>query len=145
MPIQGSFERWTAQIRFDEADLATAKIAVDVDLASSSSGDASRDESIQGPQFFNTAAHPTAHFTSTRVSKAGKGYVADGTLALNGVTRPARLRFTLKIDADRAVATGTATLSRLAYKVGTDEWQATDQIPDAVAVTFTVRAQRKAS
>lgn len=145
MPIQGSFKRWTAQIRFDEADLATAKIAVDVDLASSSSGDASRDESIQGPQFFNTAAHPTAHFTSTRVSKAGKGYVADGTLALNGVTRPARLRFTLKIDGDRAVATGTATLSRLAYKVGTDEWQATDQIPDAVAVTFNVRAQRKAS
>ncbi len=144
-PIQGSFKRWTAQIRFDEADLAAAKITVDVDLASSNSGDASRDESIQGPQFFNTAAHPTARFSSTRVSKAGKGYVADGTLSLNGVTRPARLRFTLKIDGNRAVATGSAALSRLAFKVGTDEWQATDQIPDAVAVSFAVRAQRKPS
>lgn len=141
--INGSFSQWTAQIRFDADDLAASKLAVDIDLASSSSGDASRDETIQGPQFFNTAAHPHARFASSRISRAGKGYVADGTLSLNGVTRPARLRFTVRIDGDRAVASGTATLSRLAFKVGTDEWQATDQVPDAVAVSFTVQARRK--
>ncbi len=143
-PIQGSFKRWTAQIRFDPDDLAAAKIAVEVDLASSGSGDASRDESIQGPQFFNTAAHPKARFTSTKVSKAGKGYVAEGTLSLNGVTRPARLNFTVRIDGDKAVASGSAALNRLAYNVGTDEWKATDQVPDAVSVSFTVQARRKA-
>ena len=102
--IQGNFRKWTAQIRFDPDDLANARIAVDVDLASSNSGDSSRDESIQGPQFFNTAAHPHAKFTSSKVSKAGAGYTADGTLSLNGITRPAKLRFTVKIDGDRAVA-----------------------------------------
>lgn len=142
--IRGSFKHWTAQIRFDEANLADAKIAVEVDLASSASGDASRDESIQGPQFFNTAGHPKARFTSNRIGKAGSGYVADGTLSLNGITRPARLRFTVKIDGNRARASGSAALSRLAFKVGTDEWQATDQIPDAVAVSFSVQARRKA-
>ncbi len=142
--IQGSFKRWTAQIRFDPENLADARIAVDVDLASSSSGDSSRDESIQGAQFFNTAAHPRAKFVSSKVSKAGAGYTADGTLALNGVSRPARLRFTVKIDGDRAVASGNASLSRLAFNVGTDEWQATDQIPDAVGVNFSVQAKRKA-
>ncbi len=142
--IAGSFRKWTAQIRFDPQDLASARIAVDVDLASSNSGDSSRDESIQGPQFFNTAAHPRARFVSSKVSKAGNGYAADGTLSLNGVTRPARLHFTVKIDGNRAVAQGSASLSRLAFKVGTDEWQATDQIPDAVGVQFSVTASRKA-
>lgn len=142
--IEGDFTRWTARIRFDEADLPHARIAVTVDLASSTSGDASRDEAIQGPQFFNTAADPRARFIATRVSKAGSGYVADGTLSLNGVTRPAKLRFTVRIDGDHAIAKGTASLNRLAFKVGTDEWQATDQIPDAVTVHFSIQAQRKA-
>lgn len=143
-PVIGSFKRWTAQIRFDPDDLATSRIAVEVDLASSGSGDASRDESIQGPQFFNTAMHPKARFTSSRISKSGKGYAADGTLSLNGVTRPARLNFTVRIDGDRAVASGSAALSRLAFNVGTDEWKATDDVPDAVSVSFTVQARRKA-
>jgi len=134
--INGRFTRWTADIRFSPDDLAHSKIAVDVDLASVSSGDSERDDTLKGDDFFGIAAHPKARFTATRIRKQGNGYVADGTLDLAGASRPVPVRFTLKIDGDHAQASGTATVQRLAFGVGKGQWSDASTIPDAVAVTF---------
>lgn len=134
--INGRFTRWTADIQFSPEDLPNSRIAVDIDLASAVTGDSERDDTLRGDDFFGVAAHPRATFTASRIRKQRTGYVADGTLALAGVSRPVPVRFTLVIDGDRARASGSATVKRLAFGVGKGQWSDTATIADAVAVSF---------
>ena len=142
-PINGTFHKWQAKIRFCEDEPAKASIAATINLASADTADADRDENLKGASFFDTARFAQARFNASGFKPLGPGrYAANGTLSLHGVNRPARLVFTLKLNGDAATAQGSASLSRLAFGVGSDEWAATDQIPDAVAVQFTIRATR---
>lgn len=141
--INGRFARWTADIQFSPDDLAHSTIAVDVDLASVRSGEDERDDTLKGEDFFAVAAHPRARFTADRIRKQGRGYVAQGTLALAGVSRPVPVAFTLAISGDHAQASGTATVPRLAFGVGKGQWSDPTTIPDAVAVTFRFAADAK--
>jgi cytochrome b561/polyisoprenoid-binding protein YceI len=142
-PINGTFHKWQAKIRFCEDDLAHASIAATVNLASADTSDADRDENLKGASFFEAARFAQARFTASGFKPMGPGrYAANGTLSLHGVSRQVRLVFTLKVNGDAASAQGSTSLSRLAFGVGGDEWAATDQIPDAVTVQFTIRATR---
>ena len=142
-PVNGTFRKWQARIRFCADDLPHASIAATVNLASAATGDADRDENLHGASFFDTARFAQAHFTASGFKLVGPGrYAASGNLSLHGVVRPVRVVFTLVQRGAEAAAQGSASLSRLAFGVGSDEWAATDQIPDAVAVQFTIRATR---
>ncbi|MEQ1639717.1 MAG: YceI family protein [Novosphingobium sp.] len=144
-PINGSFRDWTAQIKFCEDEPAAGSINASVGLASADTADSSRDENLKGTQFFDIASFPRARFTAKGFKSLGGGrYAADGTLSLRGRNRPVRLTFALKVNGDKATAQGSARINRLAFGVGTDEWAATDQIADAVAINFTIAARRKA-
>ena len=143
--INGSFSRWDATIVFDPADLPGSSIGATIDLASVSSGDSQRDDMLRSDSFFGVASHPSAQFVSSSIREAGAGrYVANGMLSLHGQRKPLALRFALKIDGDRATASGAATLQRLAFGVGEAEWSATDQLKDSVTVDFNLKAVRKA-
>jgi len=143
-PINGAFRRSSAaNIKFCADDLPHAAIDWKIDLASVDTGDAERDESLRGASFFNAPEFAQAHYTATGFKLLAPGrYAANGTLSLHGIKRPVRLVFTLVQSGRSATAHGSADLSRLAFGVGSDEWAATDQIPDAVAVQFTIRATR---
>lgn len=143
--INGTFSRWDATIMFDPEDLPGSSIRATIDLASVDSGDSQRDDMLWSDSFFGVGAHPTAQFVSSSIRQAGAGrYVANGTLSLHGQRKPVALRFALKIDGDRATANGSATLQRLTFGVGEGEWSATDQLKDAVSVSFSLKALRKA-
>jgi len=141
--IDGSFSRWTSQIRFSPDALAGSSIKVTIDLASARTGDSQRDEMLQGSDFFNTGATPSAVFQSSSIThQGGDRYQAKGTLALAGQSRPVTLAFTLKIAGDTATVRGSTALQRTAFGVGKGEWAATDQIADRVAVSFAFTARR---
>lgn len=144
--VEGRFGRWDADIRFSPDDLAASRIRVTVDLASADTGDAQRDESLKGDDFFNSDAHPKAVYTARDIRHlGGKRYEARGTLDLRGVKRPATLRFTLTIDGDRARVAGSARVDRTAFGVGQGEWAATDAIAAGVDIAFAFTATRPAS
>ncbi|MFM5923001.1 MAG: YceI family protein [Novosphingobium sp.] len=143
-PVNGTFRSWSARIHFCEDDLPNAAIDASIALGSVDTADASRDENLKGASFFDTASFARARFVAHGFKKLGPGrYSADGTLTLRGAARPVRLTFALKVTGETATAQGSAQLRRLAFGVGTDEWAATDQIADAVAVSFTIKARRK--
>ena len=142
-PVNGTFRKWSARIKFCADDLPHSSIAATVSLASGATGDADRDENLRGASFFGAAQFAQARFTARGFKPLGPGrFAANGNLSLHGVNRPVRLVFTLVQRGAEATAQGSTTLSRLAFGVGSDEWAATDQIPDAVAVQFTIRARR---
>ena len=142
--IQGRFDHWTADILFSPDALDRSKVSVSIDLAKVATGDAQRDQSIPGSDWFDAATHPKATYVADRFEKTGEGrYVAHGKLTLRGVTRPVDLPFRLKIDGDKARMSGVTTLDRTAFGVGQGEWQATDQIPANVKVSVQIAATRK--
>lgn len=144
--IDGRFSRWRAAIRFSPDDLAESQIRVTVDLASADTGDGQRDDSLKSSDFFNIGAHPNAIFSAREVRHlGGDRYEARGALDLRGVSKPATLRFTLRIDGDKARVTGTARVDRTAFGVGQGEWAATDAIAAGVDIAFSFNATRPSS
>jgi polyisoprenoid-binding protein YceI/cytochrome b561 len=143
-PVQGRFEKWTADVLFSPDALDGSKVTVSIDLASVNTGDQQRDASLPSGDWFDTAAHPKATFTATKFSKTAEGrFVAHGKLELRGVSKPLDLPFKLKIDGDTATVSGVTSLDRTAFGVGQGEWQNTDQIPAKVSVQISLKAKRQ--
>jgi cytochrome b561/polyisoprenoid-binding protein YceI len=142
--LEGRFNDWDAEILFRPEALAKSKVRVSIALKSVASGDAQRDESLTGPDWFDAGPNPRAIFTADRFEKTGEDrYLAHGKLTLRGKTRPLDLPFRLKIDGDKARMSGVTTLDRTAFGVGQGEWQATDQIPANVKVSVQLTATRR--
>lgn len=142
--IEGRFDRWTADVLFSPDALDKSKVSVSIDLASAVTGDGQRDQSLQGPDWFDVANNTKATFSTTRFEKTGEGrYVAHGQLKLHGVSKAVRLPFSLKIEGDKASVRGVTSLDRTAFGVGQGEWKNTDQIPAEVKVSVNLTATRR--
>ena len=132
--FDGKFARFTPQIRFDPAKLATSRFDVRIQLASANTRNDERDQMLRTSDFFDVAAKPEARFIATRFrALGGNRYAADGTLALHGVSKPVLLSFTWTAGA-KAVLSGEATLKRLDFGVGTGDWADTELLPNEVKV-----------
>jgi len=141
--FSGSFSRWTADIRFDPANLAGSSVTATIDTASVATGDADRDQALPTDAFLSAAKFPRAVFAAHTFKALGGGrYQAIGALTLRGVTKPLTLPFTLAISGGQARMTASMALNRLAFGVGQDEWRKTDAIPAGVNLAIAVVARR---
>ncbi len=132
--FDGKFARFTPQIRFDPAKLATSRFDVRIQLASANTRNDERDQMLRSSDFFDVAAKPEARFIATRIrALGGNRYAADGTLTLHGVSKPVLLSFTWTAGA-KAVLSGEATLKRLDFGVGMGDWADTELLPNEVKV-----------
>ena len=137
----GRFPAFTTRLNFDPKSLATSKLDVAIPLAGAATGDAERDSTLRGSDFFNAAKFPQARFASTKFRALGANrYAADGMLTLRGVSRPVTLAFTWTPGA-RPVLAGQATVKRLDFGVGGGDWADTGLIPNEVAVSTRVLLQ----
>ena len=80
--------------QFDPDDIASAKVYVEVDLASVDMGDPKWNDTIKSGQFFDVGRAATARYTSTGVTpKDTASGTIHGDLILHGVTRPVDVEF----------------------------------------------------
>ena len=141
--VVGSFAKFEGDIVFDPDALEQSKVTITVDTGSVASGDSSRDETLKGDDFFAIGANRTAVFRAERFRKTGPDrYIAQGTLRMKGMTAPLSISFSLKIVGDEATMRGSATIDRLAYKIGEGDFSSTAEIPAAVAIDIVVKARR---
>ena len=139
----GNFARWTARIRFDPKALSASRVVVVIDMRSARTGDATRDESLPGDDWFGAAAFPTAIFTATRFRDlGGNRYVASGTLKIRDATRPIDLPFTLAINGTTATMRGSVTIDRRSFGVGQGQFAGVEAVPAAVRVDVALVARR---
>lgn len=115
--VEGSFADWTAAIRFDETPVEGRNGEVTVTIATGSLTLGSVTEQAKAPEFFDSAAQPTAIFAA-EIRPEGEAYVAEGALTLRGVTVPVTLPFTLELDGDTAKMAGGTTLDRRDFAMG---------------------------
>lgn len=137
----GNLPGFSTKLSFDPAQLANAKLDVTIPLAGAKTGNADRDSTLQGADFFDVAKYAQARYTASKFrSLGGNQYAADGTLSLRGVSKPVTLTFTWTPGAQPVLA-GKATVKRLDFGVGTGDWADTETIPNEVAISTKVVLQ----
>lgn len=148
--FEGRFGKFNAKIAFADADLSGSCFDVDVDLNTVDTGDDERDEALRGPDLFDIAKYPKAHFISTSFTRKASGqYEAAGKLTIRDVTRDIVVPFSFATatEGGKSVATlkGGVTLDRLDYGVGQGDWKDTTWVAKDVRVKFDLRLTPRAA
>jgi polyisoprenoid-binding protein YceI len=139
VPVQGRFKKFTAQIVFDEKNLAASKADIEVDLGSIDTGSAEADAEVGKKAWFNTSAFPAAKFSSSAVTSPGAGkFEARGKLSIKGIGKDVVAPFTVKRAGDVATFEGGFILKRLQFTIGDGPWSDTDTVADDVQVKFRI-------
>ena len=147
-PFRASFNRWTANIDFDPADIAGAKADVVIDMLSFVSEDPENDKYRIGPNGLDAMRFAQARFTTKSFRELGAGrYEAVADLTVRGVTKEVKLPFALTINGNSAHMTGELSLSRVDFSVGTGrtwgiDWASERTVSHAVKVTVDLIATR---
>jgi polyisoprenoid-binding protein YceI len=136
-PFTAVFHAFTAAIDFAPDALAGAHFDVLIDLGSVDSMDKDRDTTMRGPDVFDIAHYPTAHYVTRAFTKTAAGFEAGGTLTLHGVSREVPIAFSFAdAGGGGAKLTGTAKLQRLDFGVGRGDWKNTDWVKNEVDIHF---------
>jgi polyisoprenoid-binding protein YceI len=115
--IRGRFTGVSGEVVVAD-DVARSSVTVEIDMATVSSGDVTRDDHLRSADLFDVEAHPTAAFRSTGLVVEGRSGRLAGELTLKGVTRPVTLEVEHLGHArdpwgnDRAVFSASTTIDR---------------------------------
>ena len=137
VPLEGQFKKFSAQVAFDPAKLATSKIAFTVDTGSATLGSRETDAELPKPVWFNVPQFPQASFQSTSIKALGGGkFDVAGTLTIKGQARDVTVPVTLTQAGATTTAIGSFGIQRLAFKIGENEWADTSMVANDVQVKF---------
>ena len=140
---KGKFTKFPTTLDFAADNLTRSKLDVIVEVGSLDSGDKERDETLRGPDLFDVAKFPQAHFTSTQITRTANGYDAVGKLTIRGVTRDAHVPFAFRTADEQGkpvgYLTGKTTIKRLDFGVGQGDWKSTEWVGADVTVTYSLR------
>ena len=135
--VDGKFNKFTAQVSFDPAKLATSKVSFTVDIASATLGLPEIDAELPKAPWFNTAKFPQATFASSAIkSLGGTKFEVAGKLSIKGVSQDVVVPVTMTQAGAVTTATGVLSIKRLAYKMGEGDWADTSMVADDVQVKF---------
>ena len=141
--FKGIFHKFAAAVDFAPDALASSRFDVQIDLNSEDSMDKDRDTTIRGPDIFDVAHSPTAHYVTRSFAKTAAGYSAVGALTLRGVTKDVPIDFQFTQVGTGAKLVGTAKLKRLDFGAGQGDWKSTEEVADAVKISFSLLLKPK--
>ena len=120
----GKFGKFSAQIAYDETNLAQSKFDVTVQLASVDTGSGERDQTLATADFFDSAKFPQAHFVTNAFNRgADGGVIALGTLTIRDQSKPVTLKVKFAVSGGANTLDVGTTLNRLDFGLGTsDDW-----------------------
>jgi len=137
----GSFEGWTAAINFDETAAGDQKGSAEVTIAIGSLDLSGVVEQALSAEFFNVEAFPTAIFAAD-IFATDDTYEARGTLTIKDISVPVVLPFTLTIEDDLATVSGSLTLDRRDFDIGTQTYADESNLGFPVEVKVNLTARR---
>ena len=137
VPVEGRFNKFAAQIRFDPAKPGTAEAAIDLDLASIDAGSPEANDEVAGKAWFNTKAFPQARFVATVVKALGDNrYEVTGKMTIKGRTQDVSAPFTFTPQGNEAVFDGAFVLKRADFAIGEGAWADFDTVANEVQIKF---------
>lgn len=137
VPVEGRFERFTAQVSIDLKRPEQGSVRFAVDTGSARFGAAETEAEVKKPVWLNVAAFPQAVFQSSAIKAVGAGrFDVAGKLTIKGLARDVTVPVQLAQAGGTGTASGAFTLKRLEFKVGDGEWSDTSLVADDVQVRF---------
>lgn len=138
----GKFENYDVLINFKEDAIENASVKATIDVSSISASDKDRDGALPGKEWFNVKSFPKAVFQSDNFAKIGSNsYEARGTLTMKDKSQPLTLPFTLDITGAKAEMSGSVTLDRTLWEVGTGAWATDEWVSTDVTVDIKISAE----
>ncbi|MDR3100825.1 MAG: YceI family protein [Paraburkholderia sp.] len=137
VPVEGRFNRFNADVRFDPANAAASSAKLDVEVASFDLGSPDYNKEVAGDEWFDAAHFPHATFVSTQIKAGANGaWTVAGKLTIKGKTTDVVVPVTYHKDGANQVFDGALPIKRLAYGIGSGEWKDTSIVADDVQIKF---------
>jgi polyisoprenoid-binding protein YceI len=138
VPVEGRFTAFGASLSLDPKSPQAGRVSLAINTASARFGSPELDTEVPRPGWLDAARFPQASFQSTRIAAAGEGrFEVHGTLTIKGQAReiavPVRLQ---PAPGGLTQASGSFTLRRLDFGVGSGEWSDTSLLANDVQVRF---------
>jgi polyisoprenoid-binding protein YceI len=141
VPVEGRFNKFSADVHFDPANVGAASAKIDVDVASFDIGAPEYNKEVAGDEWFDAAHFPHATFVSTQIKAGANGaYSVTGKLTIKGKTTDVVVPVQFHKDGANEVFDGALPIKRLAYGIGTGEWKDTSVVADDVQIKFHIVA-----
>jgi polyisoprenoid-binding protein YceI len=125
----GIFRGFKGSVNFDEADLASSRFDVAVDVDSINTGNGMKNTHAKSEKWFDAEKYPDITFVSTSITKTTGGYEAKGNLQIHGVTKDFTIPFSFNKTASGGAFVSTFVVNRLDFNMKTPE-------PDLGAATI---------
>jgi len=133
-PFRGAFRRFGGEICL--AQDGVARIDVWLEPASVDTGLPELDAALKEREFFEIGRYPRVAFTGKSAEARGERQLARGTLEMKGRRREIGVTFSFHRDGGSPLVSGSLTLNRLDYGIGTGEWSDTRWLGAEVKVDF---------
>jgi polyisoprenoid-binding protein YceI len=91
--VSGKFSDFAVTINYDDADITKSSVEAVIKAASINTGVENRDKHLRTADFFDVEKFPEITFKSSSVVKKGKGFVANGTFTMHGVSKEISIPF----------------------------------------------------
>lgn len=129
-PFRGTFRRFGGDVCIDSGRVT--RIDVWLDPESVDTGLPEIDAALKDKEFFDAKAHPRITFAGTGDAQGN----ARGMLQIKGTRRDVAVPLNLDTAGARPRVSGTLTLNRLDYGIGTGEWADTRWLGAEVKIEF---------
>ena len=124
--VSGTFNDFDVQVTSSKPDFSDAVFELTAKVESIDTRVEARDNHLKSADFFDAANHPTIHFKSTGLTKAGDNkYKLAGNMTMHGVTKPVTMdltyRGTVENPGSKKKVAGfqvTGTIKRSDFNVG---------------------------
>ncbi len=137
VPLDGKFNKFSAQLAFDPAKIAKAQARIDIDVASIDTGSIEANDEVIGKLWFNTKTYPSASFVATGLKAlGGNRYEATGKLSIKGRTLEVVAPVTFQAAGARGSFDGGFTIKRLDFAIGEGEWTDVGTVANEIQIKF---------
>lgn len=136
-PFRGAFRRFGGDICL--AQDRVARVDVWLEPASVDTGLPELDAALKEKEFFETTRYARISFTGKSAEARGERQLARGTLDIKGRRRDMEVAFSLRRNGVGLAVSGSLTLNRLDYGIGTGEWSDTRWLGAEVKVDFSAK------
>ena len=92
--VRGAFKTFTGEAHLDESDVTKSSARIEIEAASSDTGNADRDNHVRNSDFLEVEKYPTMTFVSTSAVQNGDDdFVLNGDLTIRDITKPVSIDF----------------------------------------------------
>jgi polyisoprenoid-binding protein YceI len=140
-PYSGEFRRFTGEVCFAQGRIT--RIDASLDPASVDTGLPELDAALKDRDFFAVRDHPRITFVSTSVLSQGDTHTVHGMLEIKGNRREVEAILKSQLTDGRMSISGSLTLDRLQYGIGTGEWTNTKWLGAEVRLDIQAALLRK--